>query len=219
MKILFVFSLLLWFRSSAQTVVFDREHLSIVNQNGFARISGELTHNLWAESIQRKLSDININLSSVVLVQDIILKSLTQVDQGLKSALAVKQIGELCSEIYSSSGDMIEVARSNPALLLFAESVANQAKNRGLKLLSEVSELVLKEGDNVLMDYEKRDALLKKIALELRVIRALVFSMEKSMYWAKVKGILKSVNPFQGFINRDQQLVNSILNQYQIIQP
>ncbi|RZJ76785.1 MAG: hypothetical protein EOO45_00995 [Flavobacterium sp.] len=212
MKIFLGFVLTLFqLQALAQRVVFDRGHFNIVNENGAVRLAAENTYHGYLSNINNRLSDINMNLSAVVTVQSIILTSLTQVDQGLKSAIAVRQIGSLVVEIATESSEMIEMAKSDPHLLLFAEDVSRQLKDRGINLFSEVSALVLKEGENVLMDFEKRDALLKKIALELRVIRALVFSMKKSMYWAKSNGVLRSLNPYQDFINRDLRLGNEIL--------
>jgi len=213
MKILFLgFALAIFqLQALAQRVVFDRGHFNIVNENGAVRLAAENTYHSYLTNINNRLSDINVNLSSVVTVQSIILSSLSQVDQGLKSALTVRQIGSLVAEIAFESTGMIEIAKSDPHLLLFAEAVSRQLKDRGINLFSEVSAFVLKEGENVLMDFEKRDALLKKIALELRVIRALLFSMKKSMYWAKAKGLLRSLNPYQGFINQDLRLGSDIL--------
>lgn len=207
MAILFVLTVSV----QAQRLVFDRGHFSIVNENGAVRLAAENTYSNYQNTINNRLSDININLGAVVMVQSLILFSLREVDQGLKSAIAVRQIGTLVAEIISESNGMIAMARSDPHLLLFAEDVARQVKNRGVGLFSEVSSFVLKEGENVLMDFEKRDALLKKIALELRVIRALVFSMKKSMYWAKMNGLLHSLNPYQNFINQDLRKADDIL--------
>ena len=213
MKILFLgFALAIFHLSTfAQRVVFDRDHFNIVNENGAVRLAAENTYHGYLSNINKRLSDINVNLSAVVTVQSIILSSLNQVDQGLKSALAVRQIGSLVSEIAMESTEMIEMAKSDPHLLLFAETVSRQLRDRGINLFSEVSAFVLKEGEDVLMDFEKRDALLKKIALELRVIRALVFSMKKSIYWAKANGLLRSLNPYQGFINQDLRLGSDVL--------
>lgn len=206
-----VLLLALTFSVQAQRLVFDRGHFAIVNENGAIRLAAENTYSNYQNTINNRLSDININLGAVVIVQSLILSSLREVDQGLKSAIAVRQIGSLVTEITLESNGMLAMARSDPHLLLFAEDVTRQVKNRGIGLFSEVSSFVLKEGENVLMDFEKRDALLKKIALELRVIRALVFSMKKSMYWAKMNGILRSLNPYQGFINQDMRTADNIL--------
>lgn len=203
--------------SAAQKVVFDRNHFNIVNENGAVRSAAENTHQNYLSSINNKLSDINLNISSVIMVQTLIHNSLTEVNQALRSGIALRQIGEIGNEIIYESNLMIQTAASEPYLLLFAEDVARQMKNRGIRLVNDVSSFVLKEGENVLMDYEKRDALLRKIILELRVMRALVYSMQRSMYWAKVNGILKTANPYKNFINQDTRLVNDILFKYNLL--
>jgi len=215
MILLFVFSLSA--SCFAQRVVFDRNHFNIVNENGAVRLAAENTHNSYLNTINNRLDDINVNLSSVVLVQNMILSSLSQVDGALRHALAVRQIGEICNDIYSESDELAEMARGNPALLLFAEDVGRQLKDRGLRLATEVSSFVLKEGENVLMDFDKRDGLLKKIALELRVMRALIFSMKKSMYWARVNGILKTANPFRFYMNQDKWMVDELIRKYNLL--
>ncbi|MEJ6979738.1 hypothetical protein WG906_04710 [Pedobacter sp. P351] len=203
--------------AQAQVVIFDRHHFNIVNENGLMRYSAETSHNNYLNNIKNKLNDINLNMNSVILVQSMIKGSLTQVNNVLKSGLAVKQVGSITSEILKESNDMIDLARSEPYLLLFAEDNARQLKSRGLRLAFEVSDFILKEGDNVLMDFEKRDFLLRKVILELKVMRALCFSMHKSIYWAKMNGVLKTANPYRHFINRDKRLIDEITRNYKTL--
>lgn len=199
------------------TIIYDRKHLAIVGQNAAARSAAEITHGSYLGTIRDRLEDINLNVSSVVMVQDMIHRALTEVDQALRSGLTVRQIGQIGTEIVHECNLMLQTARDEPYLLLFAEDVARQMKNRGVNLATEVSEFVLKEGKNVLMDYEKRDALLRKIVLELRVIRALAYSMHRSMYYAKLRGILRSVNPYSEFIDRDRRMVDDIIYKVKIL--
>jgi len=193
------------------TIVYDAKHLAIVSENGAARSVAELTQNNYLGTINDRLSDINLNMSSMVLLQDIIHRSLLQVDQALRTGLTVRQIGRISAEIVAECNLMVQTAKDAPHLLLFAEEISMQLKNRGVNLVTEVSNFVLKEGQNVLMDYSKRDQLLRKVVLELQVMRALAYSMHRSMYWAKVKGLLSSVNPYSQFIYKDKQMVENIL--------
>lgn len=206
-----------WSAGFAQTVVFDPGHFAIVNENGAVRLAAENTHNNYLNTIRNRLDDINLNVSSVVMVQTLIRNSLTQVNQALKSGLTIIQIGQISNEIIGESNNMIAIAQTDPVLLLFAEDVARQLKSRGVNLVSEVSGFILKEGDNVLMDFEKRDALLRKVVLELKVMRALCYSMSRSMYWAKINGVLKTANPYRDFINQDRRLVDDLLFKYNLI--
>lgn len=203
--------------TKAQAIVFDPGHFAIVNENGAVRLAAENTHNNYLNTIRNRLDDINLNISSVVMVQTLIHNSLTQVNQALKSGIAATQVVQISSEIVRESNAMIAIASSEPYLLLFAEDVARQMKSRGINLVSEVSAFVLKEGSNVLMDYEKRDALLRKVILELKVMRALCYSMGKSMYWAKMNGVLKTANPYRDFINKDTRMADDIIRSYQLL--
>ncbi|MET0573992.1 MAG: hypothetical protein ABWZ79_21415 [Pedobacter agri] len=203
--------------SSAQMIVFDRDHFLTVNENGMVRISAEMaTHNYY-DTIHERLSDIKINIGALVLTEELIYRSLTQVDQGMKSILAVKEISTLIAEIFSETNQMIAFASKHPHLLLFAEQVSSQLRQRGAALVENVSSVVLSEKSDLLLNFEKRDALLKKISLELRVIRALVYSMRKSMYWASQRSLFSQLNPFRNFINIDRQLVLKIINNYKTL--
>lgn len=199
------------------TIISDAKHLAIVGENAAVRSAAEATHNNYLNAIKNRLDDINLNVSSVVMVQDMIHRSLTQVDRALRSGLTVRQIGQISADIIRECNLMVETAKGAPHLLLFAEDVAQQMKNRGLNLASEVSEFVIKEGQHVLMDYEKRDALLRKVVLELRVMRALAFSMHRSMYWAKFNGVFRTLNPYRDFINNDKRLVDDIIYKFDIL--
>lgn len=216
-SILFTCLSMLAFGQSYVTIIYDAEHLAIVNENGAVRLVSEQAHNNMLGNIRGRIDDINVNLSSVVLVQRMIHRSLTEVDQALKSGRSALHIARLVQDIATLSTEMLETAKGAPWLLLFAEDAARQLKDRGINLAAEVSGFILQERKNVLMDYEKRDQLMRKIILELKVIRALVFSMEKSMYWAKINGVLKTANPYRNFINMDKRKADEIIRNYYLI--
>lgn len=222
MKLLFLVILLFTFLKSLHaqgiaTLIYDANHLKIINENAAIRYSAENYHNTLMTDIKNGMENINLNLSALVVVQGIIHKSLTQVDQALKSSKAVLNISKLIQEIYAESTLIFQQARGAPWLLLFAEQSTTSFKDRSVKLALEVSDFVLKEGSNVLMDFEKRDYLLRKITLELKVIRALMFSIHKSMYWAKINGITRSLNPYSNFINMDKIKAEEIIRYYKLL--
>lgn len=217
---LLLFTFFLQPRSHGQsyvTIIYDAKHLAIVNENGAVRLASEMSHREMLGNIKESIEDINVNLSSVVLVQRMIHTALFEVDRALRSGQAVLHISRLVSDIARHSEDMLETAKGEPWLVLFAEDVAKRMKDRSVNLAAEVSDFVMKEGANVLMDYEKRDGLLRRIILELKVIRALVFSMQRSMYYAKINGVLKTANPFRDFINMDKRKADEIIRNYRLL--
>src|SRR5690606_34317886 len=148
------------------TVVFDRNHFAIVNANSAMRNVSEIGYHQTLDVIKQNTDDIVVNSSSLAMVQTMIVKSLTQVNEGFKDAIQVKMIGETVLDIKSISAEAFELASDNPLLFLFVEEYAAQAKSRSINLAAEVSSLILKEGDNLLINYNVRDELLDTVQKE-----------------------------------------------------
>jgi hypothetical protein len=61
------------------------------------------------------------------------------------------------------------------------------------------------------MDAGERARLLGRIVIELTILRGVAYGMHRSMYWAKQRGILNSLNPYRGFINIDKRIADDII--------
>ena len=216
MKQFLIFFLLVnSFPLSAQTVVFDREHFLIVNENAAIRNVSEIGYQESLTRIRENTDDIGLNVSSLALVETMIYRSLGQVNEVLKDAIQVKQIGETLQRIYSLSDETMTIASKNPVLLLFAETYIRQAKERSFLLVSEVSAFVLAEGKNLLINPNVRDQLLVKIQNEIDLISGYLLAVKNSMYWANINGVIKGLNPYQADIDQNLNLINQILIQKQ----
>ena len=210
-KILLLLLLFVAKISIAQRVVFDRAHFNIINENSMIRNTAELTHNQYLNKINTSLDDINVNVGSVVIAQNLIYSGLANVNSALKNGLAVKDMAYIIADIIKYSAQMVKMAKNEPYLLLFAEEMARTTKGRAITLVNEVSGFVLKEGSNILMDYNSRDLLVRHITQELQLLSGLTYGAWKAMYWAKVNGVFKFLNPFASFVNQDKSIVNDII--------
>lgn len=150
----------------------------------------------------------------LVIVNDLqsqIYKGLSEVSGIVRSLLAVKDITEISMDIVKDVNKAVTIAQSNPVLLLFAEGGAREFKIRSTNLAAEVSSFVLQGGKSNLMDSGERAKLLNRIVNELMILRGVAYGMYRSMYWAKQRGILNSLNPYAGYINIDKQIANDII--------
>lgn len=219
MKYLIVFILLssvVIFKGFSQKVVFDQKHFQTVNENGAVRSGAELTHNQYLEKIENNLQTINTNTGSIVLAQTIIYNGLANVNSALKNGMAVKDMTLIVSEIFQYSSQMVNMARSDPYLLLFAEDIGKEMKMRSLRLVNDVSGVIL--NGNLLTDYNNRDILLRHVTQELQIICGLVYGAWKAMFWVKQKGLFKTVNPFADYIDSDRQFAEEIIRNAKYLQ-
>ncbi|WP_345951260.1 hypothetical protein ABDD95_07470 [Mucilaginibacter sp. PAMB04274] len=197
----------------AQRIVFDSQHFAAVTENGSVQSSAELTHSQYLSKIDANLQTVNTNVGSVVLAQTMIYNGLANVNSALKNGLVVKDLAFIVSDILNYTNQAIAMAKSEPYLLLFAESYAREIGARATRLVTDISGFVLKEGGGVLADYNARDQLLNHVRRELQIIGGMAYGAWRAMFWAKQRGIIASVNPFAAYINNDKVFVADIIRQ------
>ena len=210
--IFLMFGCLCCLQLAAQRVVIDTRHLAVVNENAVIRTTAEVSHTELLRKINASLDNINTNTSSIVLAQSLIYSSLSNVNSALKNGLALRDMYSVCEEIIGYGREMGKLAVNEPYLVLFSEQIIKDIGKRSAGIMAEVSGYVLKEGQDILMDYNSRDELLAKVRTDLQIIRGLAYGAWKAMYWAKQRGVVSMLNPFQHFINRDKQIVADIIS-------
>lgn len=205
--------------ASAQQYVIDPWHLNAVAQNAAVRSSAESTHEQYLGKINNNINDLNTNVGAVVLAQTMIYEGLSNVNSALKNGLAVKNMAVTVADMTYYINQALAMARSEPYLLTFANNVSAEMRRRALALVSDVSAYVLKDGNNVLADYNSRDELLRKVTQQLQILDGLAYGAWKAMYWAKERGIIASINPYAGFINQDKSFVTQIIQNAKYLKP
>ena len=195
----------------AQMIAFDPWHFTSVVENEAARSAAESTHNDYRGKIDNNVEQVNTNVGSVVLAQTMIYKALSNVNSGLKDGLAVKNIGSITSDIIYYLDQAMELAKDDPVLLLTTAKLQNEMGPKAVALVNDVSGFVLKEGDNVLADYNGRDQLLRRVIQQLQILDSMAYGTWKTIYWASQRGLLQTLNPWQNFINKDKVFVQQII--------
>jgi len=146
-------------------------------------------------------------------LQDRIYRGLSEVSAVMNNLFSVKEIADIGIDIVGDVEKSVSLAKANPLLLLFAEEGAREFKLRSVKLSAEVGGFVLKGGRDNLLDAGERSKLLNHIANQMRILRGIAYGMQRAMYWAKMKGIFASLNPWDTWINMDVRIANSIINE------
>ncbi len=176
-----------------------------------AVINGQLnTTNNNLTLIQRGQLAVTGQLVIVNDLQDKIYKGLSEVSAVMRNLLAVKDI---------AVNRALGIAGTNPVLLLFAEQGAREFKTRATALATEVSAFIMHGGKGNLMDSGERAKLLNRIVTELTILRGVAYGMYRTMYWAKQRGILNSLNPYAGFINIDKRIADDIVRNAKYLKP
>lgn len=180
-----------------------------------------------SSTINGQLNNTNNNLTLIqkgqlavtgqlVIVNDLqskIYKGLSEVSGIIHSLSTIREISDIGIDIIGDVEQTVLIAKSNPVLLLFAEQGAREFKTRAVNLALGVSNFVLQGGSSNLMDSGERAKMLNHIAAELRILRGVAYGMHRAMYWARMRGIWVSLNPWAEWQNMDVQIANDVLTQ------
>ena len=197
--------------ASGQEVVVDPTTSAAIAVNAGV-INGQLnTTNNKLDLIQKGQLAVTGQLTIVNNLQNKIYQGLSQVASVINNLTMIKDIADCGSDIITDVESSITLARSNPVLSLFAEQGARDFETRAATLAADVSAFVLKGGTNNLMDSGERGKLLNHIATEMRILRGIAYGMDRAMYWAKMRGIFQSLNPWATWQNEDVRIANDVL--------
>ncbi len=203
--------LLIFKAAFAQELVVDPATSAAIAVNS-AVINGQLnTTNNNLSAIQKGQLAVTGQLVIVNDLQNKIYTGLSQVASVINNLTSIKEIASCGVDIVNDVGQAITIAKSDPVLLLFAEEGAREFQTRAVTLAADVSAFVLKGGSN-LMDAGERGKLLNHIESEMQILRGIAYGMGRAMYWAKMRGIWATLNPWSEWKNMDVQIANDVLN-------
>jgi hypothetical protein len=200
-----------YYRSHAQTLTIDPAVSSAIAINA-STINGQLNNtNNKLDLIQKGQLAVSGQLVIVNNLQNRIYQGLSQVAAVINNLTTVKEIAQCGVDIIGDVEESVRLAKSDPILLLFAERAARDFQTRATTIAAEVSTFVLRGGTNNLMDSGERGKLLNHIADEMRILRGIAYGMSRAMYWAKINGIFRSLNPWAEWQNQDVRIANDVL--------
>jgi len=198
------------YNCSAQTLTVDPTVSAAIAVNAGV-INGQLnTTNNKLDLIQKGQLAVSGQLVIVNDLQNKIYQGLSQVASVINNLTTIKEIAECGTDIINDVESSVTLAKSDPVLLLFAEQGARDFETRAATLSTDVSAFVLKGGKN-LMDSGERGRMLNHIADEMRILRGIAYGMDRSMYWAKINGVFRSLNPWAEWQNEDVRIANDVL--------
>ena len=213
MKMLLLFALSFMLSASlwAQEAVVDPTTTAAIAANA-AIIDGQLnTTNKNLSLIQQGQLAVTGQLTIANTLQNDIYKGLSQVASIISNLETIKEIGECGEDIVSDVEQALILAKSDPVLLLFAQKGAQEFEQRAIALGADVSAFVLQGGSKNLMDSGERGKLLNHIAAQFRILRGISYGMQRAMYWAKMEGLFRALNPWATWQNEDVRIANSVL--------
>jgi hypothetical protein len=129
----------------------------------------------------------------------------------LRDAQKLAQAIKIIDDIMDYQDEIVGIVSDDPKLVVFAVNSQALIVKRATQLSKFIMLIPLQYNDwNVISDTDRKD-MLNHIINELRVIRGNAYGLKHQLEWAKNYNYWSKLNPWQGYINQDKQLIEDIL--------
>jgi hypothetical protein len=117
----------------------------------------------------------------------------------------------MVEHIIDYQGQIIKLVEKNPAIAFLGYRTEIEFVEKAEGLLGYITGLSLSIGDVNQMKASDRKLLFDYVISELSSIQELSGSLVNTLSYANLSTLLRSINPFQNFIDQDKSIVESII--------
>lgn len=182
---------------------------------------------VYAKAIKKGQNDTNDKLtqlekaqafvsSQLVIVNDIqdkVYKGLKEVSGTLSNGIQIKNIYEQLDRCRKYSKNIKDLVMRHPQYAIFGEAAARESYQRILQIGTNATNIITSSETN-LATAGDRYKLLFEIEQDVRDLSISLLGIQIALENAERVGFWKSINPFQGYINTDKDIVRNIMDKY-----
>lgn len=121
------------------------------------------------------------------------------------------QAAPMVSQIVRNQSEIFRLARQDPVLIGIAYQTEIEFAGKARSLMNYLVGLCVSVGAVNQMKAADRKMLFDHILVELNTIQSMSGNLVNAMHYSGVAGGLRSLNPFQTYIDQDKQLVQDII--------
>ena len=146
-------------------------------------------------------------------IQNKVLKGLNEVSGTLKNGVQVVSIYNELDRCLQYSSDILELTKDKPQYAVFGVKATQKAYEQVIKLTTDVTDL-LKPGELNLATAGDRYKLLFSVSQNVIMLKIWLLATKLNIERAIRLGWFQSINPFQGYINTDRNIVENVMWTY-----
>ncbi|MFC4686950.1 hypothetical protein ACFO4P_08380 [Epilithonimonas pallida] len=204
-------------RVTSQQIVINDKLLSQITVNHGVRLGSEQAF-LDSYKKQKELYDeINNKTMQVIAIQEYIYQQLKNVNSALTQSKKLIYLYQYLGKIVSNSNKMLDLSAQHPEYTVLVSKYYVEIGKQVVKLQQEVTQDILNEDKDFLMDSMDREMLIEKVFTRVRNIHGNILYIILKLENAKKIPYLYQVPILRNYINIDKTIVGDIMTKYKYI--
>ena len=165
------------------------------------------------DKLQKAQTFISAQVALVKKVQDKVYKGLSEAGGTIQNAIQVKNIGEETKQCVEYSKSISQLVERHPQYAIFGAKATQRCYEQTLKIANEMSN-ILADGETNLATAGDRYRVLDNIEQQVRMLKIYLISVQLALENAEYAGFWRSINPFQGYIDTDKDIIQNIMQKF-----
>lgn len=212
--ILLILALFFTTKLASQTVVFNDKLLTQLTKNQTVRLASNQAFFNSFEKQQKLYEEANNKLTQIVAIQDYIYKNLVNVNSGIKQGKKVVFLYKYFGKIAGNANDVLNLTVNHPEYAILLTRFYNGAAQEIIKMQQELTQEILNEQNDFLMDPFDREVVLNNLLRKARLINGYFISIKLRLQQAKRIPYIYQIPQIQTYVNLDKMIVKDIIKKY-----
>ena len=201
----------------SQQIVVNEQLLIQMTKDHAVRLGSEQTF-LDSYKKQNELyNDIKNKTAQVIAIQEYIYQQLKNVNSALTQSKKLMYLYQYLGKIVTNSNKMLDLSAQHPEYAVLVSKYYIEIGKQVLKLQQEVSQDILNENKDFLMDASDREMLIEKVFTRVRNINGNILYIILRLENAKKIPYLYQVPVLRNYLSIDKAIVVDIITKYKYI--
>lgn len=201
----------------SQQIVINEKLLSQITVNHGVRLASEDAF-LDSYKKQKKLYDhINDKTTQIIAIQEYIYLQLKNVNSVFTQSKKLSYVFRYLDKIVSNSNKMLDLTAQHPEYAILVSKYYTEIGKQTLMLQQELTQDILHEDKDFLIDAMDREMLIEKIFTRVRNINGNILYIIMRLENAKKIPYLYQVPVLRNYLNIDKAIVSDIIQKYKYI--
>lgn len=198
----------------SQQIVINDKLLSQITVNHGVRLASEQAFLDSYEKQKQLYDDINNKTTQIIAIQEYIYQQLKNVNSALTQSKKLMYLYQYLGKIVTNSNKMLDLSVQHPEYAVLVSKYYAEIGKQTLKLQQEVTQDILNEDKDFLMDAMDREMLIEKVFTRVRNINGNILYIILRLENAKKIPYLYQVPVLRNYLNIDKAIVGDIIQKF-----
>ena len=201
----------------SQQIVINDKLLMQLTKDHAVRMTSEQSFLNSYEKQNELYDDIKNKTAQVIAIQEYIYQQLKNVNSALTQSKKLIYLYQYLGKIVTNSNKMLDLSAQHPEYTVLVSKYYAEIGKQTMKLKQEVTQDILNENKDFLMDPMDREMLIEKVFTRVRNINGNILYIILRLENAKKIPYLYQVPVLRNYLNIDKAIVGDIIQKYKYI--